>query len=152
MITGWMSAATARLCISSLPPSLPISFLLPHTRGPFPFPCHAGMSWPPVLLEVSSAVGPRQPSCSYSPCTVAASCFKLACAVELPPPHTPPFGSGAAPLLCALSWVLLPSAAPQQTPWHQGIPSEEKRGGLVSLPSPGYFPGAWSCTMSSSGR
>lgn len=37
------------------------------------------------------------------------------------------------------------------TPWHQDIPSEEGCEGFVSSPAP-LFPGAWSCTVSGSGR
>lgn len=130
----------AHLCSPLLasPPTVPS--LLPHTMGVCPFPSHAGITLPLVLLVESLL----QPSSSHSPCFSPTQ--------ALPALHTPSMAAGSAPLLCALSWVPLPSAPSQQPPCHQDIASEEKWGGWFNLPSPGCLPGAWPCNAPSPGR
>lgn len=117
-LRGWCDYGVNVLCCTSLLPSLgqpPLSFPFCHIpMGVCPFPSHAlmqGLLCPGTLggeaaaAELQSHPVPMQ---------------------VLPTLHTLSMAAGSAPLLCALSWVPLPSAPSQQPSCHQDITSEEK--------------------------
>lgn len=127
-----MSSATARLPISAPlsrpPPQLPLPFF--HIPvGVCPFPSHALMQGL-LCLWYSWWRG----CCSSAPVTVPTPVPSHSHA-GAPALHTPSMAAGSAPLLCALSWVPLPSAPSQQPPCHQDITSEEKGGGGLTFPA-----------------
>lgn len=131
----------AHLCSPLLASTPTVPSLLPHTCGCLPFSqscTHAGIILLLVLL-VERLLQSLLPSC---PIPMQA----------LPTLHTPSMAAGSASLLCALSWVPLPSAPSQQPFCHQDIISEGKWGRWFNLPSPGCLPGAWPCNAPSSGR
>lgn len=148
-LRGWCDRRVNVLCYtqaahlySPLLASTPIvPSLLPHTCGCLPFSqscTHAGITLLLVLLveRLLQSLLPSRPIPMQA----------------LPTLHTPSMAAGSAPLLCALSWVPLPSAPSQQPSCHQDIISEEKWGRWFNLPSPGCLPGAWPCNAPNSGR
>lgn len=110
----------AHLCspLSATPPTVPS--LLPHTWRCLPFSqscTHAEIT----LLLVLLVERLLQPSPVTVPTPVPSHSH-----TGTPTLHTPSMAAGSVPLLCALSWVPLPSAPSQQPPGHQDITSEEK--------------------------
>lgn len=109
----------AHLCspLSASPPTVPS--LLPHAHGCLPFSqscrdysAHGTLGGESVAAQLQSQ-------------------SLLQSHAGAPHSAHPSMAAGSAPLLCALSWVPLPSAPSQQPPCHQDITSEEKWGGGV---------------------